>query len=87
MGFVILGQLRTRFHPVRTGFVILGWDLLSYGGLEPGSPLLGGRFSPGKARERRPKIFDLTYSYASPARTAVLPDPPVVLGRAEDGSI
>ena len=49
--------------------------------------MAGGRFSPGKARERRPKIFDLTYSYASPARTAVLPDPPVVLGRAEDGSI
>ena len=44
--------------------------------------MAGGRFSPGKARERRPKIFDLTYSYVPGLRAAVLPEVPVVLGRA-----
>ena len=49
--------------------------------MEPGSPLLGGRFSLGKARKCRPKILDLTGGQARDLWTAVLPDALVVLGR------
>ena len=54
---------------------------LSLYGIEPGSPLLGGRFSLGKARKCRPKILDLTGGQARDLWTAVLPDALVVLGR------
>ena len=55
--------------------------MLSLYGMEPGSPLLGGRFSLGKARKCRPKILDLTDGQARDLWTAVLPDALVVLGR------
>ena len=55
--------------------------MLSLYGMEPGSPLLGGRFSLGKARKCRPKILDLTGGQARDLWTAVLPDALVVLGR------
>ena len=54
---------------------------LSLYGIEPGSPLLGGRFSLGKARKCRPKILELTGGQARDLWTAVLPDALVVLGR------
>ena len=87
MKLVMLGQywLASDDLKIRTRIAILGRVLLSLYGIEPGSPLLGGRFSSGKARERRPKIFDLTYSYVSPLRTAVLPDALVVLGQVGRG--
>ena len=87
MKSVILDDLK-----IRTRIAILGRVSLSLYGTEPGSPLLGGRFSLGKARKCRPKILDLTDSQARDLRTAVLPDPSwacltsVVLGRLEDGS-
>ena len=94
MKLVILGQywLALDDLKIRTRIAILGRVSLSLYGTEPGSPLLGGRFSRGKARKCRPKILDLTDSQARDLRTAVLPDPSwacltsVVLGRLEDGS-
>ena len=83
MKLVILGQywLASDDLKIRTRIVILERVLLSLYGIEPGSPLLGGRFSRGKARKCRPKILDLTDSQAWDLGTAVLPDPLVILGR------
>ena len=83
MKLVILGQdwLALDDLKIRTRIVILGRVLLSLYGIEPGSPLLGRRFSLGKARKCRPKILDLTDGQARDLWTAVLPDALVVLGR------
>ena len=83
MNLAIIGQywLALDDLKIRTRIVILGRVLLSLYGIEPGSPLLGGRFSRGKARKCRPKILDLTDSQARDLRTAVLPDPLVILGQ------
>ena len=84
MKLVILGQywLALDDLKIRTRIAILGRVSLSLYGTEPGSPLLGGRFSLGKARKCCPKILDLTDGQARDLWTAVLPDALVVLGRA-----
>ena len=83
MNLAIIGQywLALDDLKIRTRIVILGRVLLSLYGIEPGSPLLGGRFSLGKARKCCPKILDLTDGQARDLWTAVLPDPLVILGR------